>query len=366
MIGFVFIFFLAVDAQSAQLTAMRMHVQHGATRIIFNLDTVRLPRIFSLSHPERVVIDFQDTRLTTTLKNNMLRESPIKNIRIGYPAPHILRIVLDLSPNSRFKVISAHPAEQTVIDIYPETSARKKISVNISRPLVIVIDPGHGGRDPGAVGVLGTKEKNVTLSIAKQLADLLNREPHTRAVLTRKGNYFVPLRDRLKLARKGNADVFIAIHADSYFNTVANGASVYALSQHGATSEAARCLAKRDNYSELGGVDLSGLSDQSYLLRSVLIDLAQTATINDSLRLGRMMLSQLKNVTVLHYSRVEQAPFMVLKSPDIPSVLVEMGFLSNREEEKHLRDKKYRTKMAEAIFASVYQYLQKYHMGESV
>ncbi len=144
-----------------------------------------------------------------------------------------------------------------------------------------------------------------------------------RAVLTRQGDYFVPLRDRLKLARKGKADVFIAIHADSYFNTRSIGASIYALSQRGATSEAARWLARRDNYSELGGVDLSELGDQSYLLRSVLIDLAQTATITDSLRLGTCMLDALDDITRLHYTRVEQAPFVVLKSPDIPSVLVE-------------------------------------------
>ena len=204
------------------------------------------------------------------------------------------------------------------------------------------------------------KEKNVTLAISKRLAHLINQQPNMRAVLTRNGDYYVGLRGRLKLARKGNADFFVALHADSYFNDHASGASVYALSQHGATSEAARWLAKKDNYSELGGVDLRELSDQSYLLRSVLIDLAQTATITDSMRLGKGILSNLRDVTRLHYSRVEQAPFMVLKSPDIPSILVEMGFISNAQEELRLNNENYQDELAQALFHGIRNYLQKY------
>jgi N-acetylmuramoyl-L-alanine amidase len=192
---------------------------------------------------------------------------------------------------------------------------------------------------------------------------LIEAEPNMRAVLTRNGDYFVPLIDRIKLARKGKADLFIAIHADSYFNTSSSGASVYALSRGGATSVAAKWLAQRDNYSELGGVDLGELEDQSYLLRSVLIDLAQTATITDSMRLGKSVLHSLDDVTRLHYSRVEQAPFMVLKSPDIPSILVETGFISNAKEEMHLRDPRYQDQIAQALLNGVRTYFRKYSSG---
>lgn len=229
-----------------------------------------------------------------------------------------------------------------------------------SHEFIVVIDPGHGGKDPGAKGEKGTDEKTVVLAIAKQLSTLINHKPHMHAVLTRNGDYFVTLRERLKLARKGKADLFIAIHADSYLNDKSTGASVYALSQRGATSEAARWLAKSENYSELGGVDLGELSDQSVVLRSVLIDLAQTATITDSLHLGQSILDSLNKVTELHYARVEQAPFVVLKSPDIPSILVEIGFISNPSEEIRLREKVYQAKVAQALFNGIQIYIKKY------
>ena len=224
----------------------------------------------------------------------------------------------------------------------------------------IVIDAGHGGKDSGALGVRGTVEKNVVLNIAKKLADEINQQPNRRALLTRHGDYFVSLRERLKLARRVNADLFVAIHADAYFDNNATGASVYALSQRGATSEAARWLAKRDNYSELGGVELNSLHDRSPMLRSVLIDLAQTSTIQDSIRLGNRVLDALDTISSLHYTRVEQAPFVVLKSPDIPSILVEVGFITNPKEEKRLADSFYQQKIAHALFQGIQQYVQKY------
>ncbi len=186
-----------------------------------------------------------------------------------------------------------------------------------------MIDAGHGGKDSGALGLGGTEEKNIVLSIAKILQRKISAEftsqPTLRVVLTRNGDYFVPLRQRLKLARKGKADLFIAIHADAYFERNATGASVYALSQHGASNEATRWLAQQENYSELGGVALNDLQDRDPMLRSVLVDLAQTATIQDSIRLGSKVLGALDSVSSLHYTHVERAPFMVLKSPDIPS-----------------------------------------------
>jgi len=223
----------------------------------------------------------------------------------------------------------------------------------------IVIDPGHGGHDSGAVGSrYGTMEKNVVLSIAKKLASEINRKPNMRAILTRDSDYFIPLRGRLRLARKENANLFVAIHADAYFNKQAKGASIYALSQRGATSEAARWLAQQDNYSELGDVEFKDLQDRSLVLRSVLIDLAQTATIQDSVQLGNKVLARLETISPLHYAHVEQAPFVVLKSPDIPSILIETGFISNLQEEQRLNNARYQTEIAEAIWQGILHYTQ--------
>jgi len=198
------------------------------------------------------------------------------------------------------------------------------------------------------------------LAIAKRLAKLIDQRSHLRVELTRDGDYFVTLRKRLDIAHKNKAALFVSIHADSYFDNSSNGASVYTLSRRGATSEAARWLAKSENYSELQGVDFNDLDTKDTLVRSVLIDLAQTATITDSVRLGTTLLDALDDVTRLHRSRVEQAPFVVLKSPEFPSVLVETGFISNQHEELRLRDPQYQNKIAEAIYAGIHQYLKKY------
>jgi N-acetylmuramoyl-L-alanine amidase len=268
--------------------------------------------------------------------------------------PHIIPTVHKISSATDFDIseFKKNPRPQALEIIKPH-------------PLIIVIDAGHGGKDPGTIGTHGTREKDVVLSIAQRLAELINQDPKLHARLTRDGDYFVPLKDRLRLARKDKADLFVAIHADSYFNDQSTGASVYALSQHGASSMAARWLADRENHSELGGVDLNGLGDHSYLLRSVLIDLAQTATIVDSVNLGTDTLTSLESVTSLHYAHVEQAPFMVLKSPDIPSILVEVGFLSNQYEEQRLRDAGYRDKLANALLGGIHQYVAMHPMMAS-
>jgi N-acetylmuramoyl-L-alanine amidase len=220
--------------------------------------------------------------------------------------------------------------------------------------VVVVIDPGHGGKDPGATGPRGTHEKDVTLAISATLQKLINSIHGMHADLTRSGDYYLSLRQRLDVARQDKADLFIAIHADAYDNTTATGASVYALSERGATSEAARWLAERENYSELGGV--KHFSDKSYLVRSVLLDLSQTVTITESLQIGRMMLAVLSQVTPLHHDEVEQARFVVLKSPDIPSLLVETGFITNPEEERLLVKPSFQYKMARAIAMGVVNY----------
>lgn len=350
---------LLAQAENAKLTGIQIAKTNNATRISVTLNHPVSYHLFTLSKPDRLILDLKNTRLSVRLKDISTKNSGISEVRSGHPELGILRLVFDTNMQSRVKIISERKSSRLIVDVFSATPPPQTLA-KPARVTVIVIDPGHGGKDPGAIGMQRTMEKNVVLAISKQLADIINRQPNMRAVLTRKDDYFVPLYQRLTLARKGKADLFIAIHADGYFNNHASGASVYALSQHGATSTAARWLAQRENHSELGGVDLKELGDQSYLLRSVLIDLAQTATINDSLRLGTTLLDTLENMTTLHYSRVEQAPFMVLKSPDIPSVLVETGFISNAREEQRLRDKNYQKKMAAALFDGLQLYLKKY------
>ena len=223
--------------------------------------------------------------------------------------------------------------------------------------MIVAIDPGHGGHDPGAIGPHGIQEKQLTLSIAQRLKQIIDQQPRMHAVLTRQGDYYVGLRQRLTIARRYNSDVFISIHADAFNNQRSSGVSIFALSQRGATSEAARWLAAKENYSELGGVNLSNLKDDSGLVRTVLIDLSQTATISASLKLGDQVLLQLKKLGKLHNRRVEQARFMVLKSPDIPSILIETGFISNPNEAMQLNNISYQQKLSQAIVKGLAYYV---------
>lgn len=224
---------------------------------------------------------------------------------------------------------------------------------------VVVIDAGHGGKDPGALGRKGGREKDIVLAIAKKLERKINELPNIRAVMTRNSDHFVPLRKRLAIAREARADLFIAIHADAYFDNNAEGVSVFALSEHGASSEAARWLAQRDNYSELDGVEFDRLSDHDPVIRSVLVDLAQTQTMQDSIHLGNYMLDALEKISYLHHAHVERAPFVVLKSPDIPSILVETGFITSRAEEMRLMNPHYQEKIALALKEGVIRYMER-------
>jgi N-acetylmuramoyl-L-alanine amidase len=375
------VFFLSSScgyAGTAKVINVQLFPIESATRIVVTLNQPVPYHIFTLSNPNRLVIDVEQTRLAISDKHLQFNNANIKSVRMGFPSAKISRLVFDLNQHLKFKVWSEPADSRIVIDLVKAEFKKKsvlpkilKTNLPIAKTIIIppthvlqsytiVIDAGHGGKDPGATGILGTKEKNVVLAIAKQLADLVNQQPNMHAILTRNGDYFVPLRDRIRLARSGNADLFIAIHADSFLNDHSSGVSVFALSPSGATSEAARWLATSDNHSELGNVDLKELGDQSYVLRSVLIDMAQTATISASLHLGKSLLTALNDVTNLHYPQVEQAPFVVLKSPDIPSVLVEIGFISNASEELRLRDPTYQAKLAQALFAGAKMYFKKY------
>lgn len=228
------------------------------------------------------------------------------------------------------------------------------IDNNWSRKITIAIDPGHGGEDPGAIGASGSREKDITLKVAKKLKARIDSDPNMRAVLTRDGDYFIPLHGRVMKARKMQADLFISIHADAFTNPAARGSSVFALSEKGATSASARYLAKKENESDLiGGVSLN-VKDP--VLARTLLDLSQTATINDSLKLGKAVLGQIGNINKLHKNHVEQAGFAVLKSPDIPSILVETAFISNPEEERRLNDDEYQDTLVTSIFEGIQKY----------
>jgi len=376
--------------------------------------------LFTVKNPERLVIDLEDVEINGTLNelvNKVGNDDPyIKSVRVGRFKPGVVRLVLDLKTEVKPQLFSLNPVAEyghrLVLDIYPaapvdplmallqpagelasvpviradkstpplpnlpETSrhtemipasavqspsttpdrartvkSRPEISTRI---LFIAIDAGHGGEDPGAHGRDGTFEKNVTLAIARKLKDLVDDTPGLRGVLIRDGDYFVPLGGRVAKARQLHADLFISIHADAFIRPDARGSSVFALSEHGATSTAARWLAKKENEADLiGGVNIA--VKDPYLART-LLDLSQTATISDSLKLGKHMLGELGSMNTLHRGFVEQAGFAVLKSPDIPSVLVETAFISNPTEERNLNDADYQEKLARAILGGIKRY----------
>ncbi len=342
-------------------------------------------RYFILDHPTRLVVDIDNGRLQIPIHTSAFNGTLISALRQGSQPHQVLRLVFDLNSDVKasesmadsktvvFELKSKNPkVQQSAVTTsntnkisdnpYPVTEATANRNATATviktapqgmRKIVVVIDAGHGGKDPGASGPRGSKEKNVVLGISQDLYEDINATPGMRAVMTRSGDYYLTLRQRLQKARDAKADIFIAVHADAYQNAQSHGASVYALSLKGASSEAARWLAAKENYSELGGVDLS---DKNDMLRSVLIDLSQTATISSSLKLGDDILAQMGLFTPLHHVGVEQARFVVLKSPDIPSVLVETGFLSNSNEELKLREVQYQQRVARAILKGVIAY----------
>ncbi len=360
---------------AAQLTHIAVLNQHNELSLGFALTGKDAHQVFILHHPERVVVDLNQTSTLVNVSSLVRSTSLIQRARVGHPRPQLLRLVFELkqpvsiktSPWSKGWRLTMTPQtghRLAKAPIYSKPHApvvRRQASLihaprSVNRDVIVVLDPGHGGKDPGAIGVKRTREKQVVLAIAKKLKTLIDRQPGMRAVLTRDGDYYIGLRERMTIARRHNADLFIAIHADAFDDHHSHGASVFALSQRGATSEAARWLAAKENYSELGGVNLSGLDDRNGVIRSVLIDLSQTATIGASLRLGHKVLQGLSNITSLHSHKVEQARFMVLKSPDIPSLLIETGFISNPQEEMNLNHPGYQTRLCQAIVGGIKQY----------
>jgi N-acetylmuramoyl-L-alanine amidase len=331
------------------------------TRIVFDLTGPVEHKLILLDNPSRIVVDVEDTRLKTSLSELKLDKTPVSRIRSGVRQGDDLRVVLDMGakvdPRSFVLKANQQAGDRLVLDLYDKkktsssTTVKKSVKQSAKRDIIVAIDAGHGGEDPGAIGPKRRREKVVVLAIAREVARLFEADKGFKPTLIRSGDYYISLKGRRDLARKRQADLFVSIHADAFKRKEAHGASVYALSTRGATSTAARYLAQRENAADLvGGVSLS---DKDDVLAGVLADLSMTSTLDTSLKLGGKVLGRMDNVTKLHKERVEQAGFAVLKSPDIPSILVETGFISNPEESRKLASSSYQKKMARAIHAGI-------------
>lgn len=357
------LFWVSAQALAAtEVENIRVWSENGRTRVVLDLSQPSQHSIFTLRGPDRLVVDLKNGRLSKRLKNLPKAAGSVRSIRSGLRANGQLRVVLDLREAVRSRSFAAGPnaeyGDRLVIDLYREGNLRtvKRASENYSpgRDIVIAIDPGHGGHDPGAVGPRKTREKDVALAVSRKLDALIDQEPGMKAVLMREGDYYVDHRGRLEKARKHNADLFVSIHADAVDDKRAKGASVYALSLKGASDEAARRLAQRENASSrVGGVATAGKRQD---LVEVLLDLSQNAALGASLEVGDSVMGELASVGSVHRRKVQQAGFLVLKSPDVPSILVELAYISNPDEERKLNDRNHQARLADAILNGVRNY----------
>ncbi len=364
-----------VHADPVSVKNLRMWRAPDHTRLVFDLSASVKHRLFLLSNPDRLVVDLENATLQGALPALRFDGPYLQRVRTGTQKNRGLRIVLDLKSKVRPRTFVLTPNQmyghRLVIDLY---SARSAVAAPAegyvpaprrrSSRIVVAIDPGHGGEDPGAVGRRGTKEKYITLKVANELRKLIDLDPDMRPVVIRRSDYYLSLRERILEARRHQADVFISIHADAFPNRRVRGSSVYALSQRGASNEAARWLADKENAADLiGGVSLR---DKDDLLAKVLWDLSMTKTVSDSLELGQDVLIELSKIGPVHRKRVQQAGFVVLKSPDIPSILVETAFLSNPKEERQLRSVKHRRRLAKAIYQGIKRYFRRFPIHATV
>jgi len=349
-------------AWAVDVRAVRLWAGPDSTRVVVDLSGRAQHSLLILHNPERVVLDVSGARLGRGAGRPPAGVGAVKQVRMSRNAAGSLRLVLDLArpiqAKSFLSTPNAHYGYRLVIDLGVTARADQPIKVKHAptdaRDLIIAIDAGHGGEDPGAIGKNGTREKDVVLAIARELALKINEEPGMRSILTRNGDYFVPLRDRMRRARAQQADLFVSIHADAAHDRSVDGSSVYILSQRGATDEASRWLAERENASDLiGGVSLD---DKDDVLASVLLDLSQSASLNASQVAAERVLHQLIQAGEIRKHEVQQARFMVLKSPDIPSMLVETAYISNPQEEQRLRTPAHQAKLADAIRRGVHDY----------
>ena len=341
---------------------IRVWTENGKTRVVLDLSKPTEHNIFTLRGPDRIVVDLKNGRLSDSLVRLPAGTGVIKAFRTGVRANGQLRVVLDLTEGVRSRSFTAGPNQQygdrLVIDLQRQGSlqAVRRASEGYvhGRDIVIAIDPGHGGYDPGAVGRARVKEKDVALAIGRMLASRIDDEPGMKPILVRKGDYYVDHRVRMEIARRNKADLFVSIHADAINDRRAKGASVYVLSLKGASDEAAKRLAQRENAAGLvGGVSLA---DKDPVLASVLLDLSQNAALSASLDVGSKVIRELGKVGTIHRGKVQQAGLLVLKSPDVPSILVETNFISNPHEEKKLGDRAHQKKLASAIMAGIRGY----------
>lgn len=355
-------------AAGAELREARLTATGSAAQLTLDLAGTTTQKMFTLDEPRRVVIDLARTQVVRGFRPPR-GAGVVADVRTGYRPGGTLRIVVHLrapaEARSTWMPETGRGRHQLIInfgDAAPEADTTPRVvraphaPVDSDRDVIIAVDAGHGGQDPGATGPGGTHEKDVVLRIARQLAERINSEPGMRAVLTRNRDEFLVLRDRIKRARLAKADMFISVHADSIANHEVTGASVYVLSERGATNESARWLAERENAADLmGGVSLD---DKDNTLASVLLDLSQSANISASMTAAQRVLVALDNVGEVRKSQVQQAGFVVLKSPDIPSMLVETAYISNRAEEQRLKSPRYQGQLAGAIFAGVRNYFE--------
>jgi N-acetylmuramoyl-L-alanine amidase len=385
----------ALAQTATQISATRVWPSQDYTRVTFEAPVLLKYEVLSLKDPDRLVLDLEDVESTPALSELADKLNPndpyIKGIRMGRFKAGVLRVVLDLKAEVKPQVFMLPPigdyGHRLVLDLYPLVAADPLLALldrlekpqapaespppaappSVAKPatppaprrtadrlIIVAIDAGHGGEDPGARGRGGTYEKHVTLAIARKLKQRIDQEKNMRAFLIRDDDYYIPLHMRVAKAQRVRADLLVSIHADAFVRPHARGSSVFALSERGATSAAAGWLAKQENDADMiGGVNLEG---KDKYLKMTLADLSLSAQINDSLKLARAVLSELGGINTLHKQDVEQAGFAVLKAPDIPSILVETAFISNPEEERKLRNDAYQKKMAEAVFTGIKRY----------
>jgi N-acetylmuramoyl-L-alanine amidase len=358
----VLFFTISSSAFAAEVSGLRVWADPEKTRAVLDLDATAEYRLFTLKNPDRVVIDLDHSSYAANAELDPDHSGVIKGVRHGRPDDETLRVVLDLQSGVDLKSFMLEPTGQyghrLVIDMFQGTRQQVAGAVKMvaslqggERDVIVAIDAGHGGEDPGAIGKKRTREKDVVLQIAKRLKKAIDAEPGMQGVLIRSGDYYIPLRTRYEKARQARADLFVSIHADAFNNRNVRGSSVFVLSQRGASSEFARLVADTENAADLvGGVSLD---DKDDLLASVLLDLSQSATIKASDQVAGEILASLNRSVKVHKPVIGRANFMVLKSPDVPSVLVETAFISNPTEEKRLTERQFQQQMAEAIARGV-------------
>jgi len=357
----------AVDAQSKVILSGFRMVQQENVMLHFDMNSVAGDaNLFTLTEPERLVIDLPNTSMADSIKPQQYTQGAVKAVRFGSHGPEKLRVVVDLNRpvSASFRFVSRHGGQRLIVDLgvkgnleLAQYKARVEEPTSL-RNVIVAIDAGHGGKDPGAIGQRATREKDITLKVARRLFKRLESQPGITPVMIRNKDTYVALRERIRIARNKHADLFVSIHADAFKRKAAKGSSVYTLSLKGATSEAASWLAEKENEADalFGNVALDGLSQD---LKQTLLDLAQNSTLEASLEAGADVLTELKKVGAVHKPNVEQANFGVLKSPDIPSLLVETAFISNPQEERKLNSPRFQEQLAVAIQRGVIGYMKK-------